>query len=436
MRVLIVSVAEKTNFLNMVPLGWALRAAGHEVRVASQPDLMPTASDTGLPSVPVGRDHNFWRIMRMFRAPGATDSEVPLFRQTVGPLKEIGWERLRNGYREVVPWWWRTVNDPMVNDLVDLCRQWKPDLVIWEPIALAAPIAAEAVGAVHARFLWGVDLLGAMRSRYLQVMEQQPPGEREDPLADWLGSHARRLGGDFTERMTSGYFTIDYLPSALRLPEPAQVRYEPMRYIPYNGRSTLPAWLRTPPERTRVCLTLGTSATERQGGYSLPVADILDGLADLDAEIIATLPRTERERLGPLPPNVRPVEFAPLHALAETCSAVINHGGAGTVLSMLDHGVPQVIVPRMQFDEKLLAAGVGRAGAARVLTGTEVGAAEVRAALDEVLTEPGHALGAAEAQRTMRALPSPNEMVGTLAGIVACGGGAPVPSTHASHTVV
>ncbi|WP_317846092.1 glycosyltransferase, partial [Nocardiopsis quinghaiensis] len=133
---------------------------------------------------------------------------------------------------------------------------------------------------------------------------------------------------------------------------------------------------------------------------------------------VATLPPAERERLEPLPPNVRAVEFAPLHALAATCSAVINHGGAGTVLSMLDHGVPQVIVPRMQFDEKLMAAGVGRAGAAVVLTGGTVGGTQVREALDRVLTDPAYARGAAGARDRMRELPSPNEVVGTLTGLV------------------
>ena len=37
MRVLFATYPERTHFLAMVPLAWALRTAGHEVRVASQP---------------------------------------------------------------------------------------------------------------------------------------------------------------------------------------------------------------------------------------------------------------------------------------------------------------------------------------------------------------------------------------------------------------
>src|ERR1017187_1851466 len=42
----------------MVPVAWALRAAGHEVRVASQPDLTEVITGAGRPGVPVGQPLN------------------------------------------------------------------------------------------------------------------------------------------------------------------------------------------------------------------------------------------------------------------------------------------------------------------------------------------------------------------------------------------
>lgn len=54
MRVLLVPLAASPHFFVQVPLVWALRAAGHEVRVASQPDLMDTVTAAGLPATPVG----------------------------------------------------------------------------------------------------------------------------------------------------------------------------------------------------------------------------------------------------------------------------------------------------------------------------------------------------------------------------------------------
>ena len=418
MRVLIVTVAEKTNFLNMVPLGWALRACGHDVLVASQPELGPVASGTGLPYTSVGRDHGFWRIMRLSRPAGAPSVDVPLFQGLEEPFEEISWDRLLGGYREVVPWWWRTVNDPMLEDLVALCRRWRPDLVLWEPIAFAAPIAAEATGAVHARFLWGVDLLGGMREAYLRAMDAQPEGERRDPLGEWMGRHAARWGVEFRERMTRGYFTLDYLPEPLRLQDAPGVRYVPLRYIPYNGRAVVPDWLLTPPERPRVCLTLGTSATERQGGYSVPVKDILESLADLDAEIVATLPDAERAHLGTLPPNVRPIGFTPLEPLARTCSAVINHGGWGTFLGVASLGVPQIVVPTW-FDNVLPARRLEALGAGVHIPPERADGSRVRGALTRLLNEPAPT-GAARRLRTqMESSPSPNTIASRMESLVA-----------------
>ncbi|GAA3035986.1 hypothetical protein GCM10020000_11910 [Streptomyces olivoverticillatus] len=40
MRVLIIPSPVTTHFMPMIPLAWALRAAGHELLVAGQPDVM------------------------------------------------------------------------------------------------------------------------------------------------------------------------------------------------------------------------------------------------------------------------------------------------------------------------------------------------------------------------------------------------------------
>ncbi len=55
MRILLTTYPEKPIFQPMVPLAWALRAAGHEVRVASQPFFADTITQAGLTAVPAGR---------------------------------------------------------------------------------------------------------------------------------------------------------------------------------------------------------------------------------------------------------------------------------------------------------------------------------------------------------------------------------------------
>src|SRR5688500_2073889 len=55
MRVLFTTWAWPSHYFPLVPLAWALRSAGHEVLMTSQPDLLPPMRASGLPAVAVGR---------------------------------------------------------------------------------------------------------------------------------------------------------------------------------------------------------------------------------------------------------------------------------------------------------------------------------------------------------------------------------------------
>ncbi|MEH0420563.1 glycosyltransferase [Streptomyces sp. B21-083] len=69
---------------------------------------------------------------------------------------------------------------------------------------------------------------------------------------------------------------------------------------------------------------------------------------------------------GPLPPNVRAVDVVPLNELLPSCAAIIHHGVAGTLRTVMAQGVPQVIVPARMWcntpsAEQARAAGVALA---------------------------------------------------------------------------
>jgi UDP:flavonoid glycosyltransferase YjiC (YdhE family) len=230
-------------------------------------------------------------------------------------------------------------------------------------------------------------------------------------MAAWMGARAAKVGIGFSEEMTSGHFTIDPTPGSLRLDLPHT--YVPLRYIPYNGTAVVPPWLHVPPARPRVCLTLGTSATERLDGYSVSVQDVLTSLADLDIEVVATLPEKQQAELSHVPGNVRLVSFVPLQALAPTCSAVISHGGSGTFLTMAGQGVPQLIEPFM-FDDELRAERLAEQGAGLVMHGRDASGPRVREHVLRLLNEPSFAEAAGRLRAEMEAMPTPNELVGEL----------------------
>ncbi|KWT63848.1 glycosyl transferase [Streptomyces albus subsp. albus] len=425
MRVLFATYSEKTHFLSMVPLAWALRSAGHDVRVASQPELTDAITTAGLLAVPVGEDHTLWvaagRVLnkRFAEANPQMYKKIRLGRTPPFDLPQqrnlITWEYLRAAADDAASMA-RLINSSMLADLVGFARAWQPDLVIWEPTTYAAPIAARAVGAPHLRFMWGPDHYGAVRGHFLRAREEQTPAERVDALGGWVADQAARHGVAFDEELITGQATIDQLPTALRCR--GRLDYLPLRYVPYGGAAVVPDWLREPPTRTRVALTLGLSATDRFGGYVVSVSAILEALGDLDVEVVATIAEQEQERLGVVPDNVRLVSFVPLHALLATCTAVIHHGGAGTVATTTLLGLPQLIVPD-QGDGEFAATRIAHAGAGLLIPPEDADGSSVRAGLVRLLQEPAFAQCAAELRDEVLAMPTPHAVVSHLEEFVA-----------------
>jgi UDP:flavonoid glycosyltransferase YjiC (YdhE family) len=223
---------------------------------------------------------------------------------------------------------------------------------------------------------------------------------------------------DFSETLVHGQATIEQVPSPLRVDTPPHLEYLPVRYVPYNGRAVVPDWLRTPPARPRIGLSLGTTAALRLGGYTVDVATLLEGLADLDVEVVATLPATEQRKLGAVPGNARLVEYVPLHALAPTCAAMVTHGGPGTVLTGLAHGVPQLLSPNARmFDIPVLAGLVEEAGAGRVVDPDRLDAATVAEGVRALLEDPRHTRAAHALRARMEAMPTPADLARTLTGL-------------------
>lgn len=426
MRVMFTTFAAKAHLYTQVPLAWALHTAGHEVCVASQPDLTDDIVRAGLTAVPVGDVFDLEEGMRELDgilgdvvSGRVSPAEIGL------DMSETRHERLTREYvlhvfsAMTAVTFQEHAQRAMLDDLVSFARHWRPDLVLWDPLTFAGPVVARTCGAVHARILFGPDLVGRMRATFHRLAADQPPELRDDPLGEWLGWTLSRYGaGDFTEDMVLGQWTVDPLPPSLRLDVDAH--YVSMRYVPYNGPAVIPGWLREPPKRPRVCLTLGASFRETALGDQTSPTELLTALAGLDAEIVATLDEHQLDPATPLPANVRVVDFVPLNALLPSCAAVVHHSGSGTYATALAQGVPQLIVPNMLWDSMDKARAVEAAGAGLYLRDPgQVSAEVVRDHVGQLLNEPSFAAGAARLRTEMCGLPSPNALVDVLQGLTA-----------------
>ncbi|MFI7394906.1 nucleotide disphospho-sugar-binding domain-containing protein [Streptomyces tendae] len=428
MRVLIVSWPWRTHFQPMVPLGWALQAAGHEVRVSSSPDLAESLTASGLTAVLAGPVDVLKTMYEQF-----TEEQVELVRT----LEQIGsrddfffdfalateealtWDRLRlrtRYFTQIL----KGVNDAMVEELVDYCRWWKPDLVVWEWMSHAGSIVARATGAASARMRSEIDVDAWSRRAFLRLHRRQAPQEREDALADWLGRWAHKFGTSYSEEMVTGHFTIEHMLGSMRLE--SDVPHVPLRYVSYHGPAVVPPWARRAPAKRRVLATFGISQNKGREYQAVSVRQlqqILDSLADLDIELTVTVPEKVRRHVKRIPSNAMLTEFVPLHAVVPTCSAVIHHGGIPAFMESIANGVPQLMVGRVVGDIDLRAPLLEKAEAGLYLSRPDLSGGRVRECVVRLLEEPAFKKGAERLRREQATQPAPSELVGELEKLTA-----------------
>jgi glycosyltransferase (activator-dependent family) len=408
MRVLFVTLNEKSHLFCLVPTAWALVAAGHEVRVASSPDFASVITAAGLTAVPVGTEHPMHEGMRQNRD---SQQSVTANWSDTDPSAHT-WEAIHYRYHITVWVGFAIYNDSMVADLVSYALTWRPDLVVWDALTYAGSIAAKACGAAHARQLCWADVWCSMRATFLRLYAAQPADSRKDPLAEWLAIAGKPHGVAFDEELVTGQWTIDPLPPLLGTGAP--VRRVPVRHVPYNGTAVIWDWMRDPPARPRVCLTLGSSNMESFGGDYVCVPEMLGALAGLDIEVVAALGAAQREALTDVPGNVRVVESVALHTLLPTCAAIIHHGGFGSYAAALVAGVPQLIVTTPVADHLFRARGLADQGAGLYLPHDSFSAAEFLACVSSLVSEPSFRSNAVRLRDLAVALPTPHELVGEL----------------------
>src|SRR5215218_6471785 len=122
----------------MLPLARAARRAGHDVVIATGPDLAPQAKSHGFEAWPVGLSSGETVARYLEGNPDSNDlpAEERLRRVAPGMFVEIA-------ARSRVP------------ELLDRAARWKPDLVVHDQSEFAAPVVAARLGAPTVVHSWG-----------------------------------------------------------------------------------------------------------------------------------------------------------------------------------------------------------------------------------------------------------------------------------------
>jgi MGT family glycosyltransferase len=207
--------------------------------------------------------------------------------------------------------------------------------------------------------------------------------------------------------MTSTAF--DLVPSRL----PTNVRYTGMPFPRTDdGRPWSPPWS----SDDRRPLVLVSYSSNKQGQDAV-IGRLIAALGQLDVRALVTLGRSMSDARYVPASNVWLTDWAPHERVLPHASLVVTHGGHGTVLKALRHGVPVLVTPMCcdQFDVAVRVAlrGVGErlsadssaaalgSGVLRVLGSPKYRAAAQRLAL-RLAGEDG-ASAAADALETLTA---------------------------------
>ncbi|MFK4102540.1 nucleotide disphospho-sugar-binding domain-containing protein [Streptomyces sp. NPDC019531] len=366
----------------MVPLAHALRAAGHEVLVATCGAAVGHAEHAGLIAVDCapGIDPDAL-YARMEKAKGDRRPPGP------GERGEAPKGSRGGGFS--------FFSDEMADRMVELADSWRPDLVVHTPLGVAGQLVAARAGipsVLHAVGFGHTSAHVHMINNTLAPAYERHGLPGPAPVAAWL----------------------DIAPPSMSTT--AEPRRWFMRYVPYNGGGRLPDWLTADRSQPRITVTLGTVRPVVDGVS--PVKWVVDAARGTDAEFVLALGGGDLSDLGELPGNVRPVDWMPLGALLSHSDAVVHHGGSGTTLTALDAGLPQIVLGE-GADRPANAAAVRERGCGLVPDGPADLTTEL---IDRLLTDEELRTAARDTAREMASMPSPAETVQRLVELARTGG--------------
>ena len=310
----------------LLPFADAFRARGHDVLIAIPESGTGLVLDAG---------HEAWALPE---APEGAADAVSARARDAGSLEAANRAIIGELFAG-------TYSRAALPGVMGAVAEWQPDVLLHETCEFAAALVAERAAlpsvrvAVHMESLeryvaeYAAREVDALRAE--QRLERDPGGERL-LAAPSITLTPPALDGHRRER----HFREP--PVRLELPpgEPGDRR--PLVYVSYG--------------------TVAPQGDAYPGAYR----QAIEQLAGLDVRILLNTGRRDPAELGPLPEGVHAQRWVREQAVLPYVTAMVSHGGAGSVRTALSAGVPMAILPRFG-DQPLNARAVEAAGAGLVV---------------------------------------------------------------------
>jgi UDP:flavonoid glycosyltransferase YjiC (YdhE family) len=335
-RILFTTRGSSGHIGPLLPFAHACLRAGHEVMVAAQRQHRGNVDRAGLAFTPVDDPPK--------------EEWMPLMAQFARLSVEAANERM---VREFFAGIDTRAALPRLRSIVE---DWQPDIIVRESWEFASTLVAELYDVPLARVGLG---LAAVEELSIRLT-----AETVDRARAAIGLAPDPAGNRLRD---APYLTM--VPEPLE--DPAVAPPTTTHRFAHGRPAPAPPLTDWWPgnDDPLVYVTLGTVASAEHLPYFPALyRTVIDALAPLRARVLLTIgDGRDPHELGPIASNVHVERWVAQDAVLPHAAAVVCHGGYGSTLGALRHGVPLVVVPLFSSDQWANAAAVARAGAGLAL---------------------------------------------------------------------
>ena len=319
----------------LLPYADALLNRGHDVLVAAPQGAGAILRDAGLDHAAFGHpgDKKLAEISGLF----ANKSAEEVVETAVGKIfADLNARSALPGLRSTI-------------------QTWKPDLIVRESMEFAATVAAAEAGIPTARV---ASTNSQAEARVVTVATAPLDPIRQEARLDPDNGAALRAEPAFTSFPPS--LDGNTLAASARAPFRVRLARESL-----DPERIVPAWA-VEDGRPLVFITFGTLAAGSERNHGLFRA-ALEAVGALPVRaLFSTGTAMDVAGLGAVPENVTVTSWVSQGDGFPRASVLVCHGGAGSVLAGLTHGLPMVITP-ISADQPDNARRVEEAGAGTML---------------------------------------------------------------------
>jgi MGT family glycosyltransferase len=270
--------------------------------------------------------------------------------------------------------------------LLEHCREHRPDGVVYDATNWPVRLVARQLGVRAVRTVPNL----AENHAYSQVDEAVNAGLDDNPqmaaLTDDVANFATAHRVDLDVAGTwdiAEDLNLVFVPRAF---QPAGDTFDDrFRFVGamIGEREQRQSWASPHPELPLLFISLGSIFTGNSGFYRT----CLEAFDDGRFQLAMTIGGVDPGDLGPLPPTVQVQPWFPQLAVLRQSAAFITHAGMNSIMEALYYGVPMLTFPQMP-EQAVNADRVAALGLGRPLDLQAVTADALRAAVDEVISDP------------------------------------------------